>query len=52
MVNFAEKDFEYDSLAITKNFVASPHVDASAAGVPGVIGASGLYSCSVRSSES
>jgi hypothetical protein len=27
MVNFAEKDFEYDSLAITKNFVASPHVD-------------------------
>ena len=22
MVNFAEKDFEYDSLAITKNFVA------------------------------
>ena len=27
IVNFAEKDFEYDSLAITKNFVASPHVD-------------------------
>ena len=27
IMNFAEKDFEYDSLAITKNFVASPHVD-------------------------
>lgn len=27
MLNFAERSFPYDSLAITKNFVASPHID-------------------------